>query len=365
MLMTWANCFPLPVAMGDGLRYPGIGWYWLMPIHSSPADQSMEPKRCVFCGGSFSAKKSHQTFCSRDCLAASRKGKPTGSRVGPYKYKCVHCGNRFTSPIRGRRFCSHKCYTDEKTGKPLTAKKRGADIECAQCGKLFYRQNCTAKYKRFCSAACAYESRRIAVRCICVGCKQPFMARPCEASVKHYCSWDCRYPHANKTKTCPTCKKKFVPVPGRFETQIYCQQSCLKRTGEFKQRVRIAMTGRVSSTRGKPRPWLRGSGSHFWRGGVSEANRTEKANFSSTLEWKVFHRAMLRRDNYTCKICGAKTMKGLRVQLHLDHIKPYSLYPKLRLDPKNVRTLCVDCHRKTDTWGGKVHRLKKKTRKSP
>lgn len=34
-----------------------------------------------------------------------------------------------------------------------------------------------------------------------------------------------------------------------------------------------------------------------------------------------------------------------------DHIKSFKDHPELRTDLQNGRTLCVDCHRKTDTYG--------------
>ena len=38
--------------------------------------------------------------------------------------------------------------------------------------------------------------------------------------------------------------------------------------------------------------------------------------------------------------------KGHGSKLNADHIKPFSLYPELRLIVENGRTLCVDCHKK-------------------
>jgi hypothetical protein len=40
-------------------------------------------------------------------------------------------------------------------------------------------------------------------------------------------------------------------------------------------------------------------------------------------------------------------------KLNVDHIKPFSLFPELRFDIKNGRTLCLLCHTKTDTFGPK------------
>ena len=38
---------------------------------------------------------------------------------------------------------------------------------------------------------------------------------------------------------------------------------------------------------------------------------------------------------------------------HADHIKDFALFPNLRLDINNGRTLCKSCHRKTDNYGFK------------
>jgi len=39
--------------------------------------------------------------------------------------------------------------------------------------------------------------------------------------------------------------------------------------------------------------------------------------------------------------------------LEADHIKDFALFPKLRLDINNGRTLCKSCHKKTENYGFK------------
>ena len=89
--------------------------------------------------------------------------------------------------------------------------------------------------------------------------------------------------------------------------------------------TKTKMKGRV--------PWNKGLG----RGEVFEL---------LTLEYKTFRKRMFIRDNYTCDDCGKRGG-----ELQLDHIKPRCLYPELLMAENNVRTLCVDCHRKTKTFG--------------
>jgi 5-methylcytosine-specific restriction endonuclease McrA len=66
-------------------------------------------------------------------------------------------------------------------------------------------------------------------------------------------------------------------------------------------------------------------------------------------EYKLWREAVLKRDKWTCIWCGVIGCR--KTPIHADHIKPFSLFPELRFAIDNGRTLCKECHRKTDTWG--------------
>ena len=51
---------------------------------------------------------------------------------------------------------------------------------------------------------------------------------------------------------------------------------------------------------------------------------------------------VLKRDNFKCCACGASPAKDPSVELHIDHIIPWSKGGKTELD--NLQTLCSKCN---------------------
>ena len=74
--------------------------------------------------------------------------------------------------------------------------------------------------------------------------------------------------------------------------------------------------------------------------------------------YRKFRMDVFRRDNFTCQDCGVKSGNGFRVELCVDHIKPWALFPELRFEPSNGRTLCRECHLKTSTYGKRLCQTK-------
>lgn len=96
-----------------------------------------------------------------------------------------------------------------------------------------------------------------------------------------------------------------------------------------------------------------GEGHHNWQGGKTKAS-TKIRNSSQYKDWRNI---IFKRDNYKCLECGARSKTGNPIIIHADHIKPFAYFPELRFDIDNGRTLCIDCHKKTDTYLSKAKKI--------
>jgi 5-methylcytosine-specific restriction endonuclease McrA len=72
------------------------------------------------------------------------------------------------------------------------------------------------------------------------------------------------------------------------------------------------------------------------------ATRPAKGNFYASRAWQSLRYKALERANGRCQCCGARPTPGN--ELHVDHVKPRSLFPELALDIKNLQILCRRCN---------------------
>ncbi len=68
---------------------------------------------------------------------------------------------------------------------------------------------------------------------------------------------------------------------------------------------------------------------------------TEHPFYGSEAWQRVRYQALKKSDGRCC-LCGRSRADGVR--LHVDHIKPKSLFPDLALDLNNLQVLCADCN---------------------
>ena len=109
--------------------------------------------------------------------------------------------------------------------------------------------------------------------------------------------------------------------------------------------------------------WNKGLPSPFqphWQGGITDFN----SQVRNLPQYKNWREQVFIRDNYTCQECGIRSGLGKTIILHADLIRPLSVILKenniseiqqvvscIELwDTSNGRTLCIECHKKTDTY---------------
>lgn len=192
---------------------------------------------------------------------------------------------------------------------------RDAKFVCQTCGITFAsRKACVSRTPKFCSRKC-YAGREIG---------DTTRSRMSAARAG-------RQPH-NKLPTaqvkCAGCSTQIQHRVGAYSNPKYCSTSC-----------------RIATYRKMDYAHQSGDKSHRWMGGVTAENDRERRS-AKYRQWRT---DVFSRDGYTCQSCGQ-----VGGYLQADHIKPFAYHKELRFDVSNGRTLCVACHRKTDTFGSKA-----------
>ena len=173
-------------------------------------------------------------------------------------------------------------------------------------------------------------------------------------------------------KTCLICGKIFQKSYNEskkgWTKHKYCSKFCQDkspRSEKTRLKMRLAKLGKPSWNKGKKlskehkahlrkkhrkildtsnymgrRPWNK----------IGDGITPRNERIRKSPEYKNWRKQVFERDNYTCVICGKYGSS-----LHADHIKEFALYPKLRFEVSNGRTLCVSCHRKTESYGINQH----------
>ena len=64
--------------------------------------------------------------------------------------------------------------------------------------------------------------------------------------------------------------------------------------------------------------------------------------FYRSKRWEKLRASVLRRDGYLCQECRRYGRMKQAQTVH--HIKHLDEYPELAYDPKNLQSLCLQCH---------------------
>lgn len=200
-------------------------------------------------------------------------------------------------------------------------------------------KNCSAEYERPYSLGLKLWARR------------QFCSRLCRDNAQR---GEMRSPRS--IMRCQTCSNEFAVLPHRLEAR-YCSRSCHSRAKVGEKAANwqggkpkcIDCPNLVSTTGAKrcracSDIFRSGPNNPAWKGGVTPEQRAVRTSAT----YRYWRKHVFQRDDYTCQACGERGGK-----LNADHELPFALYPDLRFEILNGRTLCEDCHKKTPTYGNR------------
>lgn len=200
--------------------------------------------------------------------------------------------------------------------------------QCLQCKKEFIKPihvSLANWHKRkFCSLSCRVQSYPPKATLTCAHCNESYRVMSSKKTRSKFCSKSCQLAHypPKATVVCWECEGHFTVKNFRKEFAHFCSRQCASQYRD-------------------------------------EGKRTADKKIRQSWAYKAWRTLVFERDNYLCTECrdGNKKGRGESVKLHADHIKPFALYPELRFEVSNGRTLCVPCHIKTGTYGrGAIYR---------
>lgn len=229
---------------------------------------------------------------------------------------------------------------------------------CQHCGKSFQVQPYRLSRGRgqYCSPACHYaDVKRDPAKwteCTCQRCGRKFtvLASIAKRGKGKYCSRECHFPPTYAT--CQNCGKPFQTSPSTG--QRFCSKTCAYDSPERSQHAHEALVTAWQDpatrqhlmdgiARRSDMPEWYGA-PHFQKGPAHpryKGNRRGRECETSRYQYKVWHKAVLAKDNYTCQDCGER---GGRLTAH--HVQAWAKVPELRYDVSNGVALCYPCHDK-------------------
>lgn len=178
----------------------------------------------------------------------------------------------------------------------------------------------------------------------CVICIKPLYRRPFEFKEdKEFCCRECR-------------SKLYRGKPSIWKSNLSLGCGWNKGMSKLKGdvlnygRTRSKTTRELMSKAGTGRVFSSSHRKNISKGRLElydKIGRKPNRSYKWDTKYQKWRQAVLKRDNFTCQHCNSKD------DLQTHHIKKWSTHSELRYDLDNGLTLCVFCHRKTDTWGMK------------
>ena len=220
-------------------------------------------------------------------------------------------------------------------------------VLCKQCACVFYRHKSIAKTAVFCSHKCKstfagnkrWSGHQRKLKIIRRPVKTIFSGAYSRLGIAKVCGHltkkgrskcaACSSFGKRVIKKCVVCGKEMSLRISESSKYTHCSKSCYGKTISSRQK---------------------GSASHLWKGGLTE----EQLRLRGTAEYAQWRTAVFRKDGFRCVKCGI-----YGGELTADHIKPWSMFPALRLDISNGRTMCWPCHRKHGINPGSMNKQRR------
>lgn len=206
--------------------------------------------------------------------------------------------------------------------------------------------------------------KRNRVNLSCKACNNNYEVQYYRRNSSRFCSYSCRSKWI--VNNCESVKR------GQFKNGIHYNLG-IKRTPEQVMKMSKRMKGRRLSPQTEFKkghvpfsalhPEILPRGKNHWKfNGYKDIKNWARG----CLHYKTWRESVFKRDNYTCQDCGARNGNGEKIILNADHslipfsdiIKKYNIKSPEQVaicnelwDINNGRTRCIDCHKKTDTFG--------------
>lgn len=141
---------------------------------------------------------------------------------------------------------------------------------------------------------------------------------------------------------------RFYKIPTRpFSTKGLQTRLGAILSEETKAKIRKGHLGKKIPAEVRRRMGSKGSKNPGYIDGRTPLNKRVR----HSVEYRLWRESVFNRDNWVCQFCGERGG-----ELNADHIKPFAHHPELRFVLSNGRTLCVECHKTTDTFGRKSNK---------
>lgn len=126
---------------------------------------------------------------------------------------------------------------------------------------------------------------------------------------------------------CRLCQQEFTPIGTRANLKGLCRSRCGKSPGR--------------APGGKTKSKAIGEWRKKKYASKYTIKREEQIAFYSSVAWRRLRYEVLKKYERKCMVCGVTSQDKV---LHVDHIKPISKYPELKLNISNLQVLCEDCN---------------------